>query len=138
MNKLELNMQLDPAVKVATWFSNEKDDQKRYGAAVIGTDGKYRFACPREFFETIEKLGENVEVDIIGISNYVLVFNSNNILNFKGDRYFVGSTFVVKMGETCLELVSEDEIDEIRELFGCRMVDLKIGCNQVCSAYELI
>lgn len=138
MDRLELNMQLDPAIKAATWFLESEDTKnQRYGALVIGTNGEYRFACPKELFDTIEKLEEHVEVDIIGKSEYVLIFNDNNILNLGGDQYFIGSAFVVKMGETCLELVSEDEIDDIRELFGGRVMELRFGKNQVFSAYEL-
>lgn len=100
---------------------------------IIGTNGNMRLTDQEEARGILEKLLPCIGSFVVGISDYLAMFNENKAFDLEEGRFFVGSMVVMKMREGTLVPLSDEEIAEVRELLKGYMATLVNGDLQISA-----
>lgn len=135
MNKIEINIQLDPVTDGASFMPDKVVNKSRQGL-VIGTNGEYRTIDEAEVYEILDRLAKVSESDYMGKTSFLAVFNAKKVLSTGGARFVVGSVLIIKGIREGIALLDTEEIEQAKEEFESRLVTL-CGSGIQFSAYEL-
>ena len=135
MNKIEINIQLDPVTDGASYMPDKVINKSRQGL-VIGTNGEYRTIDEAEVYEILDRLAKVSESDYMGKTSFLAVFNAKKVLSTGGARFVVGSVLIIKGIREGIALLDTEEIEQAKEEFESRLVTL-CGSGIQFSAYEL-
>lgn len=135
MKKMNIDIQLDP-VKDGTNWGIDNTKNKREGALIVGTNGKYRFVEEEEAREILERLYECSAFDYLGKSSFLLIYNRKKVLYANDTKFLVGSGMIVRATKKGLEFIDKSEILEAKMEFESRIVTL-CGNDILFSAYEI-
>ena len=135
MKKVEISINLDPVNDGVRITEEAKKDHDAHGL-VIATNGDYEEVGSQQVARILKRLSDTFDVDCMGDTPYVAVFNSKKVLREEGHKYLAGSVLIVKEGEECIELLDAEEIEHAKMEFVSRLVALKIG-DASFSAYEI-
>lgn len=135
MNKIEINIQLDPVTDGASYMPDKVINKSRQGL-VIGTNGEYRTIDEAEVYEILDRLAEVSESDYMGKTSFLAVFNAKKVLTTGGARFVVGSVLIIKGVREGIALLDAEEMEQAKAEFESRLVTL-CGSGIQFSAYEL-
>ena len=135
MNKIEINIQLDPVNDGASFFPEKVVNKSKQGV-VIGTNSEYRMVEEAEVYQILEQLGQVSDSDYMGKTSFLAVFNAKKVLSTGTSKFLVGSMLVVKGGRNGIELLNAEEVEKVKVEFESRLVTL-CGSGTQFSAYEL-
>lgn len=135
MNKVEVNIQLDP-VNDGAVFHPEKMQVKEFGALIIGTNGESKFISEEEALDIMDNLTGKMRGEYMGRSVYMVVLNDEKIYLIGGQEYFIGSALIIKSTREGLSMLEGEDFEKAANIFESRLVTL-VGDGQEFSAYEL-
>ncbi|MCR5499532.1 MAG: hypothetical protein K6F31_03950 [Acetatifactor sp.] len=136
MKKVEISINLDPVNDGVKVTEEERKPAKDAHGLVIATNGDYEEVGSQEVAHILKGLSETFDVDCMGNTPFVAVFNKKKVLRNEGHKYLAGSVLIVKEGEESIELLSSEELEQAKLAFISRLVALKMG-DASFSAYEI-
>ena len=136
VKKVEIRINLDPVTDGVRITEEAVKSNKDVHGLVIATNGDYQEVGSQEVAMILKRLNDCFDVDCMGNTPYVAVFNSRKVLRNDGHKYLAGSVLIVKEGEETIELLNEEELEKAKMAFISRLVALKIG-DASFSAYEI-
>lgn len=129
MSDVRIDIMLDP-VKDGLVFEEEREKscvEKDLYVPVIATDGQTRLIRPMEFYEFIDKLGNDLGILWIDDGRYMVFYSEKKTLKVDGSKYFVGSFMVVKGELKAMKPLTEEEIHHVQSILESRMTELRAG-----------
>lgn len=135
MEKIEIDIQLDPIQDGANWVP-DKMKVKGSGALIIGTNGEYRFVKEEEASEILAKLLGCCEPNYLGKTSFLVLYNSKKLICTGDGKFLVGSAMIMKATSRGIAFLEECEIDAAKKEFERRIVTL-CGNGIQFSAYEI-
>ncbi|MBO5985459.1 MAG: hypothetical protein J6Q02_01515 [Lachnospiraceae bacterium] len=136
MNAIEISINLDPVHDGAVIIEKEMEHVKDAHGLIIATNGDYKEAGAQDVAKILKGLWDRFDVDCMGKTDFVTVFNSRKVIRHEGRKYLVGSVLVVKETGEGIELLDETELEQAKKEFVSRLAVLKIG-DISCAAYEI-
>lgn len=132
---IEVKIVLDP---VAEGISVEpvKSMVREGMCLVVGTNGDFRLVDENEAMEIMERLGKDCVVDFVMNTPYVMAYSRRNVVNIDGTKLLIGSSLIVRSDRE-LFLMDEEDIEEAKKKFFSRLIKIKLGPEQVVTAYEI-
>ncbi|MDD3417260.1 MAG: hypothetical protein PHY47_25245 [Lachnospiraceae bacterium] len=83
----------------------------------------------------LDSYGNNSKSEMIGKSDYILIFDSKNEIGVGENRYIAGDCLIMK-SENGLKCISDDEIEDAMKQYGSRLTIIKMGQFSI-SGYQL-
>lgn len=136
VNVIEISINLDPVNDGAVLIEKEREHIKDAHGLIIATNGDYKEAGAQDVARILKGLWDRFDVDCMGKTDFVAVFNSKMVIRHDGRKYLVGSVLIVKETGEGIELLDAAELEQAKKEFVSRLTVLKVG-EVSCAAYEI-
>lgn len=133
MSKVEITIQLDPYTNEMKVMDQKPNSDLKMGVYI--EDGKIFAMDDRLALEIIDSLGEECSSEIIGKSDYIIIYDSRNELQTATGRYLGGTCLIMK-SDYGVKGMTAEELYEALECFKNRIVTINVGPYQA-SVYEI-
>ena len=133
--KIGIKISLDPVSDGVIEIEREEGPKDIHGL-VIATNGDYKEVGAQEVAKILKGLAECFDVDCMGKTDFVAVYNAGKIIRHDGRKYVIGSVLIVKETGEGIELLSESELNQAINEFIGRLVAVKVG-EASFAAYEI-
>lgn len=99
-------------------------------AVYVDCSNEINFIGKEEAQDFIDCIGEKCEVENIGNSDFVIVYNPDDKVTIDGDSYLIGEYLILRFEKYDLVPLHVEDMEELETVFGSRLVPFVLGENQ--------
>ena len=134
MERIEINIQIGSEIEE---FNIKNETIKQQEAVAIYIDHSLRVwaVTPQVAEEILESYQNNSKSEMIGKSEYILIYDAREVIQIDGSSYIVGESLIMKASKQ-VEGIPQNEIHTVIQEYGTRLQEIVIGGIRVYG-YEL-